>query len=107
MNIPSPTLPLGADSVVGRNVNGVGGGVVAHCQAQVSDAAGAVLLHQNVLGLQVPVSNGRLAYTQTGEGGGDVIRVQIRSLRFEHSLYIFHSAEGQHTYVPVGHYILY
>jgi hypothetical protein len=30
-------------------------------QAQVSDAAGAVLLHQDVLALQVSVGDGRLA----------------------------------------------
>lgn len=53
-----PQSPLGSHSVVGCDVDGVGGRVVTHCQTQVSDAAGAVLLHQDVLGLQVSVGDG-------------------------------------------------
>lgn len=34
---------------------------MAHSQAQVGDGTGAVLLHQDVLGLQVPVSDSRLS----------------------------------------------
>lgn len=44
-------LPLRAYAVVGCDVNGVGGRVMAHGQAQVRDTTGSVLLHQNVLGL--------------------------------------------------------
>lgn len=55
---PHCALPLCAHTVVGRDVNGVSGRVMAHSQAQVRNTAGSVLLHQNVLGLQVPVSDG-------------------------------------------------
>lgn len=34
---------------------------MAHSQAQVGDGAGAVLLHQDVLGLQIPVSDAGLS----------------------------------------------
>lgn len=54
--------PLGSDPLAGRDVDGVRGGVVADSQAQVSDGAGAVLLHQDVLGLQIPVSDARFSY---------------------------------------------
>lgn len=57
-NAPSTRqqLPLGSHSVVGSDVDGVGGRVVAHSQTQVCDTTRPVLLHQDVLGLQVPVS---------------------------------------------------
>ena len=43
--------PLGSNSVIGGDVDGVGGGVVADSQSQGSDAAGTILLHQPVLRL--------------------------------------------------------
>ena len=52
--------PLGAHAVVGGDVDGVGAGVVLHGQTQVSDGRRAALLHQDVLGLDVPVGDGRL-----------------------------------------------
>lgn len=55
-------LPFGSYSVVGGDVDGVSGGVVAHGQAQVSDAARPTLLHQDVLRFQVPVGDGRLPW---------------------------------------------
>lgn len=55
-------LPLGADPLVGRNVNCVCDGLVAHSQAQVSYGAGAILFYQNVLGFQITVGNARLSY---------------------------------------------
>lgn len=55
-------LPLGPHSVVGRNVDGIGGRVVAYGQTQVGDAAGAVLLHQDVLRLQVSVGDSRFPW---------------------------------------------
>lgn len=58
-------LPLGSHSVVGSDVDGVGGGVVANGQTQVRDAASPVFLHEDVLGLQVSVSYGRFAWRQT------------------------------------------
>lgn len=42
-------VPFGPHSVVGSDVDGVRGGVVADGQAEVRDAARPVLLHQNVL----------------------------------------------------------
>lgn len=59
------TQPLGSHSVVGRNVDGVTGGVVFHGQAQVSDGRRAVLLHQDVFRLKVSVSNAGFAFKQT------------------------------------------
>ena len=53
--------PLGAHTVIGGDVDGVRGRVVADCQPQVGDAARPVLLDQDVLGLQVPVGDGRLS----------------------------------------------
>ncbi len=35
--------------------------VVFHSQAQISDATGAILLHEDVFALQVSVSDGRFA----------------------------------------------
>lgn len=52
--------PLCAHSLVGGDVYGVGGGLVAHCQPKVSDGTGTVFLHQDVLRLEVPVGNTRL-----------------------------------------------
>ena len=43
--------PLCADSVVGRDVDGIGGGVVSDCEAEIGDAAITVSLDQNVLRL--------------------------------------------------------
>lgn len=57
--------PLGSHSVIGGDVDGVGGGVVADSQSQVSDAAGTILLHQDVLRLQVAVGDGWFTW---GEG---------------------------------------
>ena len=55
-------VPLGAHAVVGGDVDGVRGRVVADGQAQVGDAARPVLLDQDVLGLQVPVGDSRLSW---------------------------------------------
>lgn len=49
--------PLGAHPLIGRDVDGVCGRVVTDSQAQVSDGTGAVLLHEDVLGLQVSVGD--------------------------------------------------
>lgn len=57
-------LPLGSHSVIGSDIDGVGGGVVAHSQTQVCDATSPVFLHQDVLGLQVSVSYGWFAWRQ-------------------------------------------
>ncbi len=67
MHLRSEGVPFGAHSVVGCDVDGVGGGVVAHGQTQVCNAARAVLLHQDVLGLQIPVSDSRLTCKHTTE----------------------------------------
>lgn len=54
--------PLGSHAVVGRDVDGVGGGVVFDSQTQICDGRRAVLLHQDVFGLQVSVSDGRFSW---------------------------------------------
>lgn len=54
--------PLGANPLIGCNVNGVCGRVMTDSQAQVCDGTGAVLLHQDVLGLQVSVGDAWLSY---------------------------------------------
>lgn len=79
-------LPLGADPLVGCDVDGICDGLVAHRQPQVRDGAGAVLLDQNVLGLQIAVSNAWLAYTANNEewvlvdhSTSEVFRVRIIS----------------------------
>lgn len=51
--------------MVGRYVDGVGGGVVFDGQAQVGDDRRAVLLHQDVFRLEVSMSDARFAYKQT------------------------------------------
>lgn len=51
--------------MVGRYVDGVGGGVVFHGQAQVGNDRRAVLLHQDVFRLKVSVSNAGFAFKQT------------------------------------------
>lgn len=51
--------------MVGWYVDGVGGGVVFHSQAQVGDDRRAVLLHQDVFRLEVSVSDAGFAYKQT------------------------------------------
>lgn len=55
--------PLRANPLIGCDVNSVGGGVMTDSQAQVSDGTGTVLLHEDVLGLQVSVSDAWLSYT--------------------------------------------
>lgn len=54
--------PLGSNPLIGCNVDGVGGGVVTDSQSQVGDGTAAVLLHQDVLGLEVPVGNAGLSW---------------------------------------------
>lgn len=54
-------LPFGSDPLVWCDVNGVGDRVVPDGQAQVSDGTRAILLHQDVLGLQVSVSDPRFS----------------------------------------------
>lgn len=61
--------------MVRRNVNGVGGRVMAYGQTQVCDTAGPVLLHKNVFRLQVSVGNGGLSW-------GGIIKGSIK-LEFE------------------------
>lgn len=58
----SKNLPFGSHPLVGGNVNGVCDSIVTHSQAQVCDGTHAVFLHQNVLGLQVSMSNSRFPW---------------------------------------------
>lgn len=60
------TPPLGSHSVVGWDVDGVGGRVVLDSQTQICDGRRAVLLHQDVFGLEVSVSNGGLSWMEGG-----------------------------------------
>ena len=53
--------------MVGRDVNGVCGRVMAHRQPKVGDTACAILLHQDILGLQVTVGNGRLTWVDSSK----------------------------------------
>lgn len=64
------TPPLGSHSVVGWDVDGVGGRVVLDSQTQICDGRCAVLLHQDVFGLEVSVSNGGFSWM---EGGGCIM----------------------------------
>lgn len=77
------TVPFGAHSVIGRDVDGVGGGVVAYGQTQVCDTARAVLLDQDVLWFQIPVGDSRLTWNQTQE---HEIRKRAEHLRRNSSL---------------------
>lgn len=54
--------------MVRRNVDGVGGRVVAYGQTQVCNTAGPILLHQNVFRLQVSVGNGGLSWGRIIKG---------------------------------------
>lgn len=65
---PCRQSPLGSNSVIGGDVDGVGGGVVADSQSQVSDAASTILLHQDVLRLQVAVGDGRFTCGEENRG---------------------------------------
>lgn len=58
-------LPLGAHALVGRYVDCVCDGLVADGQAEVSDGTHAVLLHQDIFRLEVPVSDARLTCRRT------------------------------------------
>lgn len=53
--------PLGANPLIGRDVDGVCGRVMTDSQAQVSNGTGAVLLHEDVFGLQVSVGDAWLS----------------------------------------------
>jgi hypothetical protein len=66
--------------VIGGDVDGVGGGVVADSQSQVSDAAGTILLHQDVLRLQVTVGDGWFTW---GERVGEKWKRKIAIQRKE------------------------
>lgn len=63
--------PLGSHPLIGCDVDGVGGGVVTDGQSQVGDGTAAVLLHQDVLGLEVPVGDAGLSW------GGDTARSEL------------------------------
>lgn len=54
-------LPFGSDPLVRCNINRIRNRIVPDGQAKVSDGTRAILLHQNVLGFQVSVSNARLS----------------------------------------------
>lgn len=58
---PGAPIPFGSNPLVRGDVNGVRDGVVAHSEPQVSNGTRAILLHQDVLGFQVSVSNPRLS----------------------------------------------
>lgn len=49
LNSEKVRLPFGPHSVIWSDVDSVSGRVMADSQTQVGDAAGPVLLHQNVL----------------------------------------------------------
>lgn len=55
-------LPFGSDPLVRCNINRIRNRIVPDSQAKVSDGTRAILLHQDVLGFQVSVSNARLSY---------------------------------------------
>lgn len=54
-------LPFGSNPLVRGDVDGVCDGVMPDGQAEVSNGTRAVLLHQNILGFQVSVSNPRFS----------------------------------------------
>lgn len=55
-------VPLGTHFVVVGQVDCVDVRVVLHAEAEVGDSAREVLLHQNVFGFQIPMSNWGFAY---------------------------------------------
>lgn len=59
--------PLGAHPLIRGDVDGVRGRVVTDSQTQVGDRTGAVLLHEDVLGLQVSVGDAWLSYRDINE----------------------------------------
>ena len=64
-SVRSGHRPLGAHPLIGGDVNSVIGRVVTDGQSQVSDSTGAVLLHEDVLGLQISVGDAWLSYQDT------------------------------------------
>lgn len=60
-----PIVPLGADALVGCYIDGVCDGLVPNRQAEIGNSTRAVFLHQNVLGLEIPVSDARLTCRKT------------------------------------------
>lgn len=50
-------IPLCSHSVIGRDIDRVRGRVMLHSQAQVCNGRRAIPLHQDIFGLQVPVSD--------------------------------------------------
>lgn len=54
-------VAFSADAVGRRHVDGVAGHIVPDRQAQVADHACQVQLHQDVLGLEIAVRDGRFA----------------------------------------------
>lgn len=54
-------LPFGSDPLVRCDINRIRNRIVPDGQAKVSDGTRAILLHQDVLGFQVSVSNARLS----------------------------------------------
>ena len=80
---PNTQSPFGSHSVVWSDVDGVGGRVVADGQPQVGDAARPVLLHQDVLGLQVSVRDTWLSYQNINVHFRH-FSIHISKLLFEH-----------------------
>lgn len=52
-------LPLGAHALVRGDVDGICDGLVAYCEAQISDGTREILLYQDVLRFQVTVRDTR------------------------------------------------
>lgn len=61
MGQPVVSVPLGANALVRGDVYSISDGLMAYCQPQVSDGTHAILLHQNILRLQITVGDARFA----------------------------------------------
>lgn len=54
-------LPFGSDPLIWCNINRIRNRIMPDGQTKVSDGTCAILLHQDVFGFQVSVSNPRLS----------------------------------------------
>lgn len=71
--LPLHRSPLGAHALVGGDVDGVRQRLMADGQAEVGDGAHEVLLDQDILGLEVAVSDAWLPCRGRRSGGQRII----------------------------------
>lgn len=52
------SIPFCSHSVVWSNINCICGRIMSYCQSQVCNTASSILLYQDILWFQIPMSNG-------------------------------------------------